>query len=198
MSTMILTLASASPRRREILKTLGLNFRVQPVEVDESFSNLPPEQEAAALALRKMDAFREQFSAEEHPWVLTADTIVELEGRKLGKPGDAGEAERFLRFLSGKTHRVITGLAFRGPVLGVTGTVALTEVDFSVLREEEIRGYLATGEWRGVAAGYRIQERGSLLISGIRGSYSNVIGLPIHAFYGMLKHHTYPFPWGSG
>ena len=194
----VLTLASASPRRREILETLRLSFVVRPVDVDESFSELPPKEEAAALAVKKMEAFRQRHSAEECPWVLTADTIVEHGGRKFGKPRDAGEAEGFLRLLSGRTHRVITGLAFSGPSQGFTRTVTVTEVDFAALTEEEIRGYIAAGEWRGVAAGYRIQERGSLPISGIRGSYSNVMGLPIHTFYGMLRHHKYPFPWGSG
>lgn len=198
MNNAVLTLASASPRRRKILETLGLSFDVRPVNIDESFSELPPEEEAAALAVRKMESFRVRHSAEEYPWALTADTIVEYGGRKFGKPRDSGEAESFLRLLSGRTHRVITGLAFSSPSMGFTRTVTVTEVDFALLSEEEIRGYIATGEWRGVAAGYRIQERGSLLIEGLRGSYSNVMGLPIHTFYGMLKHHNYPFPWGTG
>jgi septum formation protein len=198
MNDTTLTLASASPRRREILETLGLDFRVLTVEADETFSALPPEEEAAALAVRKLEAFRERYGSDDHPWILTADTIVEHRGRKFGKPGDAGEAEVFLRLLSGSTHRVITGLAFFSRVRGLTRSVTATEVDFAPLTEKEIRGYITTEEWRGVAGGYRIQERASLLISGIRGSYSNVMGLPIHTFYGMLNHHTYPFPWGKG
>jgi septum formation protein len=193
METIIL--ASGSPRRRELLERVSIPIKVVSPQVDETWDgDGSPADMTTALARRKVEAVLALFRNEAPRWVLGADTVVELDGVVLGKPTGIEEAERFLRLLSGHAHRVHTGLALhveRSRPIEVEAVT--TEVRFRPLDEEEIRRYLEEGEWAGAAGAYRIQERGAFLVQEIRGSWSNVVGLPLEAFYGMLKRTGYRF-----
>ena len=167
-----LVLASRSPQRRALLEQLGVEFRVEPAEVDELREGDPLE---AVLenALRKARAVHGAR-------VLGADTEVVLGRELLGKPRDEDEAEKFLRRLSGRDHEVMSGIALRTAEEELTD-VAVTQVRFRPLSEREIAWYLASGEWRERAGGYAIQGRGALLVTRIEGDYLNVVGLPVAA-----------------
>lgn len=187
-------LASGSPRRRELLSRMGIPFIVKPQEVDETFNDSVPESEAVRLADKKVRACLAQG---ESGWILGADTFIFFNECLIGKPESADRAREMLRNLSGQTHRVYTGLALHVPEHGSPGQIVTeyccTEVRFSLLDEEEIEQYIDCGEWRGAAGAYRIQESGEILVESISGSYSNVMGLPINTFYGMLKTNNYNF-----
>ena len=176
-----LVLASASPRRREILGQLGLTFRVEPSGMDESL--LPdegPQAHVERLAREKGLQVRERLQdAVDRPCVLSADTIVLLDGVVYGKPVDDADALRMLRNLSGRTHQVLTGIALC-EVGGAfrESAVLTTDVTFRTLDEATLRGYVASGEARDKAGSYAIQGLGTGLVRGIRGSYTNVVGLP--------------------
>lgn len=176
-----LVLASASPRRREILGQLGVTFRIEPSGMDESM--LPgelPEAHVVRLAQDKGRQVRERLrDAPERPCVLSADTVVVLDGVVYGKPADDAEALRMLQSLSGRTHRVLTGLALcevGGPF--EQSLVLATEVTFRALDQATLHGYVASGEARDKAGSYAIQGLGAGLVRGIAGSYTNVVGLP--------------------
>jgi septum formation protein len=183
-----LILASASPRRQEILKQMGLVFSVQPQDVDESFSGLSADAEASRLAKKKVSA-----CLEKDQWILGADTFIVYKDRFIGKPENRSDAHDMLNKLSGKTHSVITGLALCIPSGEIETAVCRTEVKFSVMSSAEIEWYLEQNEWQGAAAAYRIQQKGAMFIESISGSYSNVMGLPINTFYGMLSSNNYNF-----
>ncbi|MFW6051300.1 MAG: Maf family protein [Myxococcota bacterium] len=176
-----LVLASASPRRREILERLGLSFEVRPSAAEEvRRPDEPPEAFAERAAREKVEDVAAGLAGRSPaPFVLGADTVVVVEGAVLGKPADDAEALRMLRLLSGRWHRVLTGLA-----LGRAGTgllescVVTTDVRFRVLSEEVARRYVATGEGRDKAGAYAVQGTGSGLVREVRGSYDNVVGLP--------------------
>ena len=131
-------------------------------------------------------------TSESAAWVLAADTVIELDGRVLGKPRDREDARTMLSSLAGRTHRVITGVCIARGAARLTDS-AETLVEFAGLSDAEIEWYLASCEWEGVAGAYRIQGRGACLIERIDGSYSNVMGLPIRLVYGMLTALNYPF-----
>jgi septum formation protein len=193
MDTIIL--ASGSPRRRELLERVRIPCRVVSPQVDEAGEGgQTPAEHTIALARRKVDAVLALLRDEAPPWVLGADTVVEIDGRILGKPAGAEEAERYLRLLSARVHRVHTGLALHaGREQPVETAAVCTEVCFRTLDDVEIGLALASGEWVGAAGAYRIQERGAFLVEWIRGSWSNVVGLPLEVFYGMLKRTGYRF-----
>jgi septum formation protein len=193
MDTIIL--ASGSPRRRELLERVRIPCKVVSPQVDETYEGgRTPVDHATALARRKVEAVLALFRNEAPPWVLGADTVVEVDGLVLGKPAGIEEAERFLRLLSGRVHRVHTGLALHaGRERPIEIEAVSTEVRFRTLDDGEIQSALESGEWAGAAGGYRIQERGAFLVEWIRGSWSNVVGLPLEAFYGMLKRTGYRF-----
>ncbi len=193
METIIL--ASGSPRRRELLERVGIPIKVVSPQVDEAWDRGgSPVDMTTALARRKVEAVLALFKNEAPRWVLGADTVVDLDGVVLGKPEGIEEAERFLRRLSGRAHRVHTGLAlYAGRSRPVEVEAVTTEVRFRALEEEELQRSLESGEWAGAAGAYRIQERGAFLVQEIRGSWSNVVGLPLEAFYGMLKRTGYRF-----
>jgi len=173
-----LILASRSPRRTALLEAMGLPFTVHPADVDET----PHPDEAAAgyvvrLARTKAAAVWRAEAAPDR-LVLGSDTAVVLDGRILGKPRDAEDAVAMLLALSGRTHHVLTGIA----VAGGAGTVAecvTTEVGFRTIGRAEARAYWATGESADKAGAYGIQGIGGIFVTGIRGSYSAVVGLPI-------------------
>ncbi len=174
----LLILASASPRRSEILRALGWRIRIIPSGLsEEEMPHTDPVEAARTLALHKA---REVAGRLRKGMVLGADTIVHLEGRIMGKPRDAKEAREYLCFLSGKTHRVTTGLALIDAESDHEEMAAeTTRVKMHPLSDEEIQTYLESGEPFDKAGAYAIQGKGFILIDKIWGSYTNVIGLPV-------------------
>ncbi len=193
METIIL--ASASPRRRELLSRVGVPFEVIPPAVEEDDTvGLAAEQLVLRLARMKVEAAAKLRGAGDLRWVLGLDTLVALGERILAKPTSASEAEAMIGSLSGTVHRVFTGMSLLvGPGRAPDEAIACTEVKFRPLSGAEVRWYAATGEWKGAAGGYRIQQRGAFFVEWIKGSYSNVVGLPLETFYGMLKSNGYSF-----
>jgi septum formation protein len=192
METIIL--ASGSPRRQELLNRVGIPFKAFPPNIDESFAGIRSvERRVKQIALRKIETVVEIFKQESPRWVLGLDTLVEVDGKAINKPSGIEEAEEILKNLSGRVHRVYTGIGLL-PAKGeqVDLRSVRTEVKFAELSPEEIELYLDSGEWSGVTGAYRIQERGAFFIEWIRGSYSNVVGLPLETFYGILKSNSYP------
>ena len=162
---MDLTLASQSPRRRELLAQLGLTFEVRPAQADETPR---PAEEARAYVLRVAQAKARAIDAA--GVVLGADTSVVLDGRILGKPSDAAEATAMLRALSGRAHQVLTAVCAR---------VVTTVVELAPLSERQIAWYVASGEPFDKAGGYAVQGLAGAFVSAVRGSISNVVGLPL-------------------
>ncbi len=188
---MNLVLASQSPRRRELLQQAGFQFTVSPVKLSENIEeNLNPAENASQIATDKAMACVEQNKELKRQGflVLAADTIVAVDDQMLGKPTSVEEAQQFLRLMSGRAHRVITGLA-----LFETGVEKLwrgfdeTEVVFRRLSEVEIRDYVATGEPMDKAGGYGIQGGAGKFVSSHTGSWSNVVGLPLERLERVLK-----------
>lgn len=182
-----LVLASASPRRRELLCQIGAQVRIASTkEVDESYpENIAPEEVAPYISAKKAHAYADSIESGET--LITADTVVICEGRVLGKPHNEHEAVEMLRQLSGRTHSVVTGVTImnseRGRTFGVT-----TEVDFAPLSDNEIRYYVEKYRPLDKAGAYGIQEWiGYIGITGIRGDYYNVMGLPLQRLYAELK-----------
>lgn len=186
-------LASQSPRRIELLKQIIGNFRVIPSEVDEvCLPNLSPEENAVSLGRQKAD-----WVADRHPghWVIGADTLIVLDDEIIGKPTDAEDACQILRRLSGREHKVITGMAIIHSNTSSAATVS--RVRFKSLTETEIVSYVNSGEPMDKAGAYAIQGKGSSLIEGYDGSYSNIIGLPIDELKDLLCKAGFPFNKGS-
>lgn len=179
-------LASSSPRRRELLRLLGLDFEVIPgKEVEYPYSGGDPAAYAQDLALRKARAVAGLAG---EGLVIGADTIVLLDGRVLGKPKDEQEAEEMLSLLSGRKHQVITGVAVVEAQSGRSSLRAVkTEVAFRPLSREEIRAYIATGEPLDKAGAYGIQGYGAILVERVEGCYFNVVGLPLATLVEMLR-----------
>lgn len=171
-------LASQSPRRRELLGQIGVSHTVIAVDLDEApRPGEVPEDYARRVALDKARAGRAATPDSRVP-VLAADTLVTLDGRILGKPRDAEEAAAMLGLLSGRTHRVLSAVA----LIGAEERLALSEsqVSFRAIPDWEARAYWATGEPADKAGGYAIQGLGALFVRELRGSYSGVMGLPLH------------------
>ena len=179
-------LASGSPRRRELMQQLGLNFTVRTVPVAEDYpATLAIEKVAEYLAKKKARASQSRMAEDE--LVITADTTVVVGDQLLNKPADAAEAQQMLRMLSGKVHRVITGvgIAQASSMLTFSDT---TQVYFRALAEEEIHFYVAHYQPYDKAGGYAIQEWiGMVGIERIDGSYFNVVGLPVEKLYRELR-----------
>jgi septum formation protein len=173
----VLILASASPRRRELLRTLCPDFRVVPSDLQETLAAGSPRAAAASLALDKARAVSARVG---EGVVLGADTIVVIDGQVLGKPAGADEARAMLRRLRGREHEVITGLAVVDAHTGRSETTAVvSRVRMAEYGEAEIEAYVATEEPLDKAGAYAIQERGGALVAGLEGSFSNVVGLPL-------------------
>ena len=166
----MLVLASRSPQRRRILEQLGIEFRAEPADVEE-VADGDPREVVVENALRKARAVEGEL-------VLGADTEVFLDGKVFGKAGDEGQAEAYLRRLSGRTHEVWGGISLIDAETERTGH-AVTKVTFAELTEDEIAWYLKTGEWRDRAGAYAIQGRGSALVESVEGDFWNVVGLPV-------------------
>lgn len=186
---MKLVLGSGSPRRRDLLAQIGVTAdAIRPPEIDETpHKGELPRPYCARMAREKAEA----VPAADSEIVLCADTTVALGRRILGKPADAGEAEAFLRLLSGRRHRVITAVAVkRGEQLWQR--VVVTAVKMKRLSDEELSGYLASEDWRGKAGGYGIQGPAGALIPWIEGSFTAVVGLPLAETAGLLQAAGYP------
>jgi septum formation protein len=204
----MIVLASASPRRQQLLRSAGIPFTVQPAEIDETpHPGESPGHCAARLAREKALYVSKSRPGE---WVLGADTIVVIDEAILGKPRDENDAARMLRLLSGRTHRVITGVCLGGDKLACGQRAAASEakplktedreprtwvedarsettlVTMSDLSDAEIRSYIATGEPMDKAGAYAIQGIASRWISRVEGDYSSVVGLPVALVYRML------------
>jgi septum formation protein len=187
-----IVLASASPRRAELLSRAGVAFRVVPADVDESLApGLAPEDGARVLAERKARAVALRLAGKD-AFVLAADTIVAVDvdggARLLGKPDDARDARRMLALLSGSRHRVITGVC---AVRARDGRVEVgrerTFVTMRVLSAREIDDYVASGEWRDKAGGYAIQESADRFVTRLEeGGFDNVVGLPVRLALDLL------------
>jgi septum formation protein len=174
-----LVLASSSPRRREILGWLGLEYEVVEPEVEELTEGMGPEELVLENARRKALAGRALAGAAGETVVLGSETEVFLDGVALGKPRDEAEAREHLEALSGRTHDVISGIFLAGPGAQERSGVERSLVTFAALDEPTLRAYLASGEWAGRAGGYAIQGLGSLLVDRVEGDFSNVVGLPL-------------------
>ncbi len=180
-------LASSSPRRRELLSQAGIPFTVIPGEVDEEKTELSgtPGQKAEHLAYLKAQDVAKNM---DKGIVLGADTIVVCNEEIFGKPADEKDAQRMLESLSGREHFVITGIAL---IDAASGAVKMgyetTIVKFSLLTAEEIQAYIKTGEPFDKAGAYGVQGRGALLVEGLNGCYSNIVGLPLKKLDNMLK-----------
>ncbi|MDR1336772.1 MAG: Maf-like protein [Tannerella sp.] len=186
-STRRIILASHSPRRRELLSGLGIDFEVRVIPgIDESYPDgLPPAEIPCYIARKKADAYRTDMK--ENELIITADTVVILDNGILEKPRDRDDAIRMLHRLAGRTHEVVTGVVIstgdRQSAFSVTSAV-----DFAALTDEEIRYYVDTFQPYDKAGAYGIQEWiGYIGVQGIRGSFYNVMGLPVQRLYRELK-----------
>ncbi len=191
----MLVLASASPRRQELLRNAGIPFVVQPTDIPE----VPRPGEAPRAFAERMAREKALTVFRQRPddFVLGADTIVIVDAEILGKPRDAADAARMLRLLSGRRHQVTTGVCLVGPQPRTenrqleTGFEDVrsetTIVTVEVLSDDDIRSYISTGEPMDKAGAYAIQGRASRWISHIEGDYFNVVGLPVSLVYKMLR-----------
>lgn len=186
-----LILASASPRRRELLTSLGIPHAVLAPSIDETpHPGEPPDGYVRRLAEEKASAIA---VSEPDKLVLGADTAVVLGGEILGKPQQAGIARQMLARLSGEIHSVFTGVALSG--VRRESLIVETRVEFRTLCGNEIDWYVRTGEPLDKAGGYAIQGRGGFLVRSIQGSFSNVVGLPLVETLEMLARNGMEFPW---
>ncbi len=188
---MRLTLASASPRRRELLAQIGVTpDAIMPADIDET-----PQrgEQPRPYALRLA---QEKAAAVDVPGlVLAADTVVCVGRRILGKPADADEAARFLTLLGGRRHRVMTGIALRRADGFVSAKTVETSVKLKRLSAAELNAYIDSGEWQDKAGGYAIQGIGAAFVPWISGSYTNVVGLPLTEVAGLLNAAGYPLSY---
>ena len=194
-----IVLASSSPRRRELMARAGFRFEVIVSEADENIEVEAPDRMVEELSKRKAGAVAElvktQGFAEDSVLIVGADTMVSIDGKKLGKPKDEKGAEEMLEELSGRTHQVYTGVtlirlkkAENGSILQESRTFSEgTDVSFYPMTEREICDYIATGEPMDKAGAYGIQGKAAIFVKGIRGDYNNVVGLPIARLYQELK-----------
>jgi septum formation protein len=193
----MLVLASASPRRRDLLRNAGIAFTVCPANIPE----IPLAGESPRACAERLAREKARATVRQHPGkvVLGADTIVVAEGQILGKPCDEAEATRMLRLLSGRTHQVITGICLVGPVrrtenqelgAGFEDTRSeCTLVSMTTFSDEDIHSYIATGEPMDKAGAYAVQGLASRWIPRIEGDYFNVVGLPVALVHRMLREH---------
>ena len=184
-----IALASKSPRRRELLGRLEVPHFCVDVDVLEGDlePGEAPEDYVVRLSRRKLAAARSAAEEGGAYVVLAADTVVALGQRNLEKAADAAEAEAFLRLLSGRSHQCITGLAVRAPDGRISARTVLARVKFKRLTDQEIAAYVASGEWQGKAGGYGIQGLAGAFITGINGSYTAIVGLPLYETKSLLE-----------
>ena len=187
-----LILASRSPRRSELLRSLGVEFEVSPSKVEEiTDPEQSPEQNAIKVARDKA-----LWVARHNPdsYVLGADTMVVLGQEIIGQPRDEEDACRILSKLAGKQHKVITGVTLITPEAEEYKTAVVSTVFIKAVSENQIRSYIATGEPLDKAGAYAIQGEGSFLVESWEGSYSNIVGLPLEALTGLFQQAGFPVP----
>ncbi len=187
MNTPQIVLASASPRRKELLKLLGLNFIVHPSNFnEESLLHLPPKEFALQTAIEKSNTLINEY---DDSIILAADTIVTLDKIIFGKPASTEEAEKYLRALRGKTHEVISGISVIYPKLNLEpiADIEITYVKMRDYSDKEIDDYIQTKEPMDKAGAYGIQGHGGALIEKIDGCFFNVVGLPIYKMLNILS-----------
>ncbi len=187
MAKTLFVLASKSPRRKELLKNMGIQAEIIPANVDEGkLSMLPPEKMVTQLALLKASDVARSFGG--NTYVIAADTVVVMDGKVFGKPRDIADAKRMLSSLSGATHSVYTGYCV---IKCSDGTAVArfekTDVIFRALDADEIDAYIKTREPMDKAGAYGIQGKGSIFIEKINGDYFNVVGLPVCALSKLLR-----------
>ena len=194
-----IVLASGSPRREEYLRLLGLPFYCIPAQIDEVFDEAAePKTVAAELAARKVSKIVEILKAESPLWVCGADTIISLDRKIFGKPGDRLDAGQMLMAFQGRDHKVVTSIAlYNGRTKTIDSRTVESTVSFATMTEGEIEWYLDSGEWRDAAGAYKIQGLASCFIGAISGSYSSIMGLPLKEFYDILRCNGYPYPYGA-
>jgi len=181
-------LASASPRRRELLRSAGYKFRVIPSDVDESvisFEGISPREHAKRLALAKAKVVAEKYPKH---LVIGADTICDCEGEIIGKPRDAKEAEQIVRKLFSRPHKVITAVA----IVRYSDKIEIVDSDTTIVHpkkmtEEQIAQHIASGVWRDKSGAYAIQEAGDEFVERIEGSLTNVMGLPMELLERLME-----------
>ena len=182
----LLVLASASPRRRELLAAAGLEFDVIPSHVPEELAS----HEAPSDYVTRLSREKAEEIARQHPsrWIIAADTIVVLGETILEKPSDEADAERMLAAIAGRTHVVYTGVTLRNAEARYADTaVDTTEVTMMPLTDQQIRWYVATGEPLDKAGAYAVQGIGAMIVDRIDGNYTNVVGLPLATLSRMLE-----------
>lgn len=180
-------LASKSQRRRSILQNLGISFKTAPSDADENnVPNLAPDEYVSGLAIRKLQAAKQQKSYDYDDLIICADTIVSYDGLILGKPATEDDAFTTLTMLSGNWHKVYTGLALcMGDKIAVDYEV--TRVKFREMSANEIEKYIATGEPMDKAGAYGIQDTAGIFVEQIEGDFFNIVGLPVCKLGKMLK-----------
>ena len=187
-------LASASPRRQEILNNLNIPHKIMFPNISEIIpEGIALEDAPEYLATQKVQSVIKMFPPEQTiPWILGADTAIIYKDKLYGKPQNVSEAEEFLKVFSGHTHQVISALAlFNGKLNYLDTRVSVNQVTFKKLTDKEIQWYLDTDEWHGAAGGYRIQGKAQLFIKNIKGSFSSIMGLSISDFYEIMQAHNY-------
>jgi septum formation protein len=188
-------LASSSPRRQDYFRLLGLPFSIIPAKLDEKPQpGQTPEDYTRDMAVRKINVILGQLGGRVPRWICGADTVISVDGEIFGKPLDRGEAKTMLERLQGREHEVSTSVAlFNGKTQNIDCRTVQSGVRFAPLSEGEIEWYLNTGEWQGVAGSYKIQGLGGCFAAFIKGSYSAIVGLPMHEFYRMLIENGYQY-----
>ena len=184
-------LASASPRRLELLRRIGLEpGQVDPADIDET----PLAGETARRLALRLARAKAAVAAVRHPdaFVLAADTVVALGRRLLGKPEDEADAGRMLGLISGRGHRVVTAVAVLAPGGRAGARLSETRVQIKRLTAREIAAYLASREWEGKAGGYGVQGRAGAFVTALNGSYTGVVGLPLYETRALLVGLGYP------
>ena len=179
MTRNTIVLASASPRRSELLSQVGIEFEVIPSNIpEEPLDGETPSEHVIRLAFQKASEVLRRVG--DGKWVIGSDTVVIIDDEILGKPEDRADARRMLKKLSGREHRVITGYSIiNSSSLSEVKKAVETVVKFKRLTDDEIKGYVDSGEPMDKAGAYAIQGLGSFMVEGIVGSYSNVVGLPV-------------------
>ncbi len=191
----VLILASASPRRQQLLREAGVAIEVHPAHIrEERTPGEDPVQYACRLAREKAQAVAREFPGR---YVLGADTIVVVDGQVLEKPGDSGEAERMLRLLSGRAHLVTTGVSLVDREGKADTRFSTARVHFRKLESSEIQRYIESGESMDKAGAYAIQGGAAAWIERVEGEYSNVVGLPVSLVKEMLREASYFLSAGS-
>jgi septum formation protein len=188
-------LASGSLRRQEYFRLLGLPFSIMPSPVDEGEEeSREPRERAEKLAVRKVTRIIELLKGQSPPWVCGADTVLSVDGEVFGKPRDREDARRMLELLQGRSHEVISAVAlYSGRKQRADCRSVASSVSFAPLSERELEWYLDTGEWQGMAGSYRIQGLAGCFVRESQGSFSSIVGLPLHELYVMLRENGYAY-----